>query len=187
MNRKILLMGLIALSLAAVGPATAQSYDYDSQELPTNGTATPTPAGNQTYEAYIDGNTRIVEADYNSQEGTATVVIESDQAQSITVSDGGALASGESGTIATTTRVVEDGERQSITVPVTKADGLVAVTISTRETLYGYIYSPPSESVFEKTNSRDGWIGGSTAAIAMFTLSAYRVKNSTDSEPNEVE
>jgi len=187
--KRLLIAVLVVVTIATM-PAGASpvSYDYDRQELPTeNTTATPTPAGNQTYEAYIDGNTRIVRSEYNGKEGTATVVIESSSSQIITLADGGALASGESGVISTTSRAIEAGNKMSISVPVTESGGLVAVTITTDKTLYGHVFKPPSESVFERTTARDGWIGGATAGIAMFALAAYRVKNSTKDEPEEIE
>jgi len=172
MNRgAAVLLTVLALSVLAV-PISAQ-------EAPTPTTPTPTPdAGqNQTHER-IDNATSLVSASYDSDDGTATVVIESEIPQQITISDSGAFVDG--GVVNQRTVFVRPGERVEITMPITKADGFVGVSVATQNTLYAV----PLKSQVDFFEGESTWqtvqvaaIGGAFGVIVMAVILAWRLRD----------
>jgi hypothetical protein len=174
----------VALSVGLAGTGSAQTVPENPVTNDTEGNGTATPQ-NDGVIAYIDGQTRILNESYNADAGTVTLVIESDGPQRITVSDGGFLADGKSGHIPT--KSVRGSGKHTITVAVTEVDGMIAVGITTQASNYGHVIEPKRTSIWERTNSRDGWLGGVSVTIAMGFVAAYRVKNNDPEEPEKPE
>jgi len=148
-------------------------------------TPTPEPETNQTVAYHIDGNTRVLSYDYDSEAGTLSVTIESDRPQAVTISDAGALSESGGGVIPSESEPI-DGVR-TLTIPVTRTDqGFVGVTIATDNTLYGIVIEPEREGPFERTSPTTGWLGGSTVAMIMIGLAAYRHKNREPDKPERM-
>ncbi|WP_324758176.1 hypothetical protein [Haloarcula montana] len=173
----------VALSVGLAGTGSAQSVPENPVTNDTQD-ATETPESDGVV-AYIDGQTRILNQSYNQEAGTVSLVIESDGPQRITVSDGGFLADGKSGHIPT--QSVRGSGKHTITVSVTQVDGMIAVGITTQASNYGHVIEPKRTSIWERTNSRDGWLGGVSVTIAMGFVAAYRVKNNDPDSPEEPE
>lgn len=149
----IALFGAVLLALSGsillVGTAGAQPTVTNT----TNRTATPTA------HEQIDNQTRLISSSYDEQNGTATLVIESDTTQAVTLSDAGGFRQG--GQIDTRTVVIERGERVTVTLPVTKVGSRVGVAIDTKHTLYAEIIRQPEDHLFQgKPSWQDTRISG---------------------------
>jgi len=173
-----LLTTVVVLSLAGMLAPVAAAPATDT---PTNSTAGARPA------EQIDANTRLVSSSYDPQNETASVVIESERAQAITVSDAGAFTQG--GEIPRRTVVVDDGERVTVELPVTTVNGKVGLAISTDETLYAEVITVnPDDSLFQgrptwqdmQVAGFSGFVGG---LLVISLVAWHRVK----SDQGEVE
>lgn len=179
---------LVALTLltCATAPAAAQ---IDAE--PINGSDDGQDGGNETQAGAagdaIDANTVLIDSEYREGDGEVAVTIQSDLTQDITVSDVGAFIEG--GEVPQRTVRVDAGETTTIAVPVTEVDGLVGVSIKTRETLYAepLEYRDTGGNPFARTSSTTGWLGGASAAAIMTGLAAYRVRNRDPTEPEQME
>ncbi|MFC7077763.1 hypothetical protein [Haloarcula halophila] len=178
---------IVALALLTVTLSVGLAGTSSAQTIPENPVTNDTEnqTEQQTNARFIDENTRVLSVNYNEEEETATLVFESDTAQAITLADAGYLSEGQSGQIPRKSRAING--QGSITIPVTQVDGMVAVSISTEQVLYGLVIEPRTQSIWERTNSRDGWLGGVSVTIVMGTLAAYRVKNNDPDSPEEPE
>lgn len=157
--------------------------------VPGAGAAAPNGTQNQTAATYISDGLRLVESGYNSSTGTAYVVLTSESPQSVTISDGGALADG-SGEIASTTAVVDGPTR--IEVSATPVDGRVAVIIDSKGTLYGHIIrnkSTESALIGGPFDARDVQVSAVAGAVtvALFVIGQLvRYKRGTTHEPERI-
>ena len=169
---RALLTAVAVVSIVSLGAGGVVA-----QELPGTPTPTPEAGQNQTHER-IDQDTRLISASYDDGDGTATVVIESDVAQKITVSDAGAFVEG--GVVKQRTVIVSPGERVEITMPVTKSNGYTGVSIATPETLYAV----PLKSQVDFFEGQSTWqtvqvaaIGGAFGVIVMAVILAWRLRD----------
>ncbi|QSG08878.1 hypothetical protein [Halapricum desulfuricans] len=170
-----LLTVLIVVSLST-GGAVAQDLDNATDPI-TGETETPTPDAGETHER-IDNSTVLVSASYDRDAGMATVVIESEETQKITLTDAGAFVQG--GEVPQRSVVVTPGERTEISIPVTNADGFVGVSIATQKTLYAV----PLTSQVQWFDSESTWqtvqvaaFGGASGVLVVAALLAYRLRN----------
>lgn len=170
-----LLTAFVVVSLAT-GGAAAQDLDNATDPL-DNETEIPRPDAGETYEQ-IDNATRLVSASYDSGDGMATVVIESDIPQEIVLTDSGAFVEG--GEVDQRSVVVAPGERVEISMPVTMANGFVGVSITTQKTLYAV----PLVDRVQWFNSESTWqtvqvaaLGGALGVLVVAALLAYRLRN----------
>jgi archaellum component FlaF (FlaF/FlaG flagellin family) len=161
---------VIAVS-SMVAPVSAQEAPDPRDPAPTT---TPTP---ETHEQ-VDNSTTLVSAEYDSSDGTATVVIESEIAQQITISDSGAFVEG--GVVEQRSVYVGPGERTKITMPVTKSDGFVGISIATQKTLYAV----PLKSEVSFFESESTWqtvqvaaLGGAFGVLVMAVILAWRLRS----------
>jgi hypothetical protein len=82
----------------------------------------------------------------------AWVVIESDKPQTIVVSDGGSFMSG--GTVPQTRTRVPPDERVRISVSYERYEGVLALSVSTRETLWAEIVD--RDNIIDQPKKNDG-------------------------------
>ena len=138
-------IGLLLLLFAvfAIGLGMIAASSADAQEEPDGGNVTVDPEQpvEETPESdpceQIDQDTRICGSDYDPETGMAWVVVESDKPQTVVVSDGGSFMSGGS-VPQTRTRVTPD-KRVKISVPYERYEGVLALSVSTRDTLWAEI------------------------------------------------
>jgi len=168
---------VVVLALASVtAPVAAAPAD-----TPANSTA-------QRPAERIGPNTLLISSSYDEQNGTASVVIESERPQTITVSDAGAFSKG--GEIPRRITVFGSGERRTIELPATKINGKIGLAISTDETLYAEVISvaEPDDSLFQgrptwqdmQVAGLSGFVGG---LLIVSLVAWHRVK----SDQGEVE
>ncbi|MFC7057990.1 hypothetical protein [Halovenus salina] len=84
----------------------------------------------------------IVNSTFNEETGTATVVLESDIPQQVTVTDAGAFSVG--GSVERRTVRLQPRERVTVTLQVTEVNGRVGLGIETRSRLYAHIIEVPN-------------------------------------------
>lgn len=128
MVRKLPLMTTLAAVLLLIGtaaPAVAQS----------NETAAPNGTAGTDVER-IDGQTVLVETEYDEQTGMASVTIRSETLQEVAVTDAGGFWQG--GEVAHRSVMVKPGETTTLKIPVTKVRGFIGVSVGTANTpVYG--------------------------------------------------
>jgi len=136
---------LLLFAVLGIGLAMIAATSASAQEDPDGGNVTVDPEPTQPVEEtpesdpcqQIDEDTRICGSDYDAETGVAWVVIESDRPQTVVVSDGGSfMAGGE--VPQTRTRVTPD-EKVKISVPYQRYEGVLALSVSTRDTLWAEI------------------------------------------------
>lgn len=135
---------LLVFAVLGIGLAMIAVSSASAQEDPDGGNVTidpePTPV-EETPESdpcqQIDQDTRICGSDYDPETGMAWVVIESDRPQTVVVSDGGSFMSG--GTVPQTRTRVPPDKRVKISVAYQRYEGVLALSVSTRDTLWAEI------------------------------------------------
>lgn len=169
----VAVLALAALATVAAAPAAAQ-------ETPAN---TSTPEGTEQ----IDRNTRLISAEYDEERGEARVTIESETLQDITLTDASGLLQG--GETAQRTVTLRPGERTTVTIPATKANGYVVVSIATRTTLYGEPIET-SADVFQGSATWEtvqaGAVGGAFGVLALAGVIAWRMRSGGRSKRRRV-
>jgi len=173
--KRILSVALVLLVVASFGVGSAAAQP----EIPTH-TPSPDAGQNQTHER-IDNATVLVSSSFDN--GTATVVIESEIPQEIVLSDAGDFVQG--GEVDQRTVFLEPGERARISMPVTKTNGFAGLSISTQETLYAVPLE--NESTTEQVSwfqSESTWrtvqtaaVGGASGVLVVALLLAYRLRD----------
>jgi len=162
----VAVLALATLATVASGPAAAQ-------ETPAN-TSTPTAESVEQ----IDRNTRLISAEYDEESGEARITLESETLQDVTLTDASGLLQG--GETATRTVTLRPGERTTVTIPATKVNGYVVVSIATRTTLYG----EPIETSADMFQGSATWetaqaaaVGGGVGVVALTGVIAYRMRS----------
>jgi hypothetical protein len=144
-------VGLLLLLFAVFGYGllVIAASSADAQEQPEDGgnvTVDPEQPVEETPESdpcqQIDEDTRICGSDYDPETGMAWVVVESDRPQTVVVSDGGSFMAG--GNVPQTRTRVTPGKRVKISVPYQRYEGVLALSVSTRDTLWAEIVDKDS-------------------------------------------
>jgi hypothetical protein len=152
---------LLVFSVLAIGLGMIAASSADAQEQPQDGgNVTVDPGSEEPVEQtpepepceQIDQDTRICGSDYSEETGMAWVVIESDKPQTIVVSDGGSFMSG--GTVPQTRTRVPPDERVRISVSYERYEGVLALSVSTRETLWAEIVD--RDNIIDQPQKNDG-------------------------------
>ncbi|WP_324664173.1 hypothetical protein [Haloarcula sediminis] len=164
---------LLVVSLALVGstPAAAQSATQTPSPQPTAQTG-PERIDNQT--VIVSSNVRT---DNNST--TAVITLRSTAVQTATLSDSGRFLKG--GDVPTRSVNLGRGETTTVEMPVTRANGYVAVGISTENTdLYAEVLQRPSQEsggldVLGALTSVQAWFAGAFVAFTWMGLAGYTV------------
>jgi len=173
--KRIFSLALVLLVVGTFGVGTVAAQP----ETPTH---TPSPDAGQTKtHERIDNATVLVSSSFDN--GTATVVIQSEIPQEIVLSDAGDFVQG--GEVDQRTVFLEPGERVEISMPVTKADGFAGLSIATQETLYAVpLQDPSSTEQVSWFNSESTWrtvqtaaVGGASGVIVVAGFVAYRLRN----------
>jgi hypothetical protein len=171
-----LLTALVVVSFFPIGTGVVIAQD---DPIPT-----PAAEENQTHER-IDEHTRLISAELS--DGTATIVIESDIRQRITLSDAGTFKEG--GVVRQRSEVISPGERVEISMPVTKVDGFAGVSIKSRETLYAV----PLKSEVDFFDSESTWqtvqvaaLGGASGVLVVAIILAWRLRDGGKSNVERV-
>jgi len=167
MKARLALAAVLALAvLCTLGAAPASA-----QETPANAT---TPSGAEQ----IDQNTRLISAEYIEESGEARITLESETLQDVTLTDASGLLQG--GETAQRTVTLRPGERTTVTIPTTKANGYVVVSIATRQTLYG----EPIETSADMFSGDATWetaqaaaVGGGVGVLALTGVIAWRMRS----------
>jgi hypothetical protein len=125
----------------------------------------------------IDTDTVILNSSYNDQAGIATVIIESEVPQQVTVTDAGAFSVG--GTVERRQVRLDPREPTKISLPVTEVNGRVGLGIETRQKLYGHIIEVPNYLFY----SDPGWgtvrlvgFGSGFGVLGAVVLEVFRRK-----------
>lgn len=152
-----------SLLILLAGGASAQAAANQSADQAVNESV-------ETVER-IDRNTVILESDYSEKSGVATVTLESDRVQRVTLSDAGAFVTG--GQVNQKTTVLKPDEPTTVRLDVTEVDGRVGVSISTSKTLYAHIIEVPNYLFY----SDPGWgtvriVGFGSGFGVLFALGA---------------
>jgi len=152
-------VGAVLLVFAALGIGLAMiaASSADAQELPdgsqSDGGNNVTNSGAQDAPCErIDEDTRICGSDYDEDRGVAWVVIESDAPQTIVVSDAGSFMKG--GQVPQTRTRLTPDERVNISVPYQRYEGVLALSVSTRGTLWAEIVD--KDNLIDQPNKDDG-------------------------------
>jgi hypothetical protein len=150
-------VGAVLLVFAALGIGLAMiaASSADAQELPEpqsdGGNVTNSEAQGAPCER-IDDNTRICGSDFDEDRGVAWVVIESDVPQTVVVSDAGSFMKG--GQVPQTRTRLTPDERVNISVPYQRYEGVLALSVSTRGTLWAEIVD--KDNLIDQPNKDDG-------------------------------
>ncbi|MHB9288121.1 hypothetical protein ACKVMT_13910 [Halobacteriales archaeon Cl-PHB] len=170
MRRAIALTAVLALLAAALAPAGVAA-----QANPTNVTATPTPEFQDRER--IDENTVLLASSYDPQTGEATVSLRSSTLQQITLSDAGAFIEG--GVVQQRSVTAKPGETLRVSMPVTKANEYVGVTVATRSTVYAEPIEVPNQ-LFSGDPTwgsvRIAGLGSLAGAVVALVFAAWRRK-----------
>lgn len=177
MKTKIIPLTVMMLlaSIALVGPAAAQTNTTVSlEDVPEQ----------EDVCMSINAETRI--CDYSIDDTTASVVIESDTRQSVTLTDAGGMMTG--GNIRRESRLLTDGKNQ-VEFRVTKYKNFAGLTIDTGDRLFGLPLEERQSLLSGPITASDvqaSALGGASAvALAMTFLIVRRVRG-TDQEPEVV-
>ncbi|NIC01080.1 hypothetical protein [Halobacterium sp. R2-5] len=150
---------------------------------PTTAAASGGSGGDGSSGERIDDSLTLVSSSYDASTGTATVVLESDGATAVTLSDAGGFIDG--GTINRRTFVAQDG-RNTIEFDVTETDrGYVGVSIATEEVLYAEVIESPSLSPFRDSSGTVGWLAGAGIVLVSFIGAALWKLYQEGGEPVE--
>jgi len=114
--------------------------------------------------------TVLVAAEYDDARGVAEITVRTSLLQDVTVADAGVFVAG-GGQIERRTERVSPGRNVTLTVPVTKADGTVAVSISTPRSAYGHLIEVPTDLLPGEPGRGDAPAAGSGVAIGAFVIS----------------
>jgi hypothetical protein len=147
----LLVFGALGIGLAMIAASSA-----DAQELPDGsqndgGNVTDSEARDAPCDR-IDEETRICGSDYDEDRGVAWVVIESDRPQTVVVSDAGSFMAG--GQVPQTRVRVPPNERVNISVPYQRYEGVLALSVSTRGTLWAEIVD--KDNLIDQPTKDDG-------------------------------
>lgn len=147
----LLLFGVLGIGLSMIVASSA-----DAQELPDGsqndgGNVTNSDAQDAPCDR-IDEETRICGSDYDEDRGVAWVVIESDRPQTVVVSDAGSFMAG--GQVPQTRVRVTPDERVNISVPYQRYEGVLALSVSTRSTLWAEIVD--KDNLIDQPTKNDG-------------------------------
>lgn len=178
MDRRALLAALLAVAAIAVVPVGTVAAQ--------NATATDTPDASRSER--IDQNTRLVSAEYNADTGEAVITLESDSLQDVVITDAGDFMAG--GVVDQRTVQFRPDERATIRMPVTKHEGYVGISITTRT---GTLYAVPMKARGTGTNPFSqvaptlAWLGGAGTVMTMTGYAAVRTRRSDPDEPEPME
>jgi len=136
---------LLLFAVLGIGLAMIAATSASAQDDPDGGNVTVDPDPTQPVEEtpesdpcqQIDENTRICGSDYDPETGMAWVVVESDKPQTVVVSDGGSFMAG--GEVPQTRTRVPPDQRVKISVAYKRYEGVLALSVSTRDTLWAEI------------------------------------------------
>ena len=167
MKHFFVLIACIALLIAASGTAAAQ----------TNQTATTDDLPDELLEdgctepEVLDETTVLCSAELT--DGTAELVIRSDDYTRVTITDAGAMLQG--GPIPRQTYTVREDEPATIRFDVTHHQGNAGVTIDTGTALYGVPLSEPSTLIGGPWTAQDTQLaaiaaGASTALVSIVVV-----------------
>ncbi|MCD2205300.1 hypothetical protein [Halobacterium sp. KA-6] len=193
MHAKTTLSLVVLLAVLAVAPAGAvatTATDTGPQPTAYSQVAQTDAANNSTAtdSASIDGeridsSLTLVSSSYHPGSGTVTLVLDSDGATAVTLSDAGGFMDG--GTINRRTFVAQDG-RNSVEFAVTETSrGYVGVSIATEEVLYAEVVRSPTPSPFRNSSGTVGWMAGATIVLLSFVGAALWKLHKEGSEPVE--
>ena len=132
----------------------------------------------------IDQNTALCDATLDDT--TATLIIESDIRQSVTLTDAGGMMTG--GEIRRESRLLRSGENR-VEFKITRYRGRAGLTIDTGPVLFGVPLREPTTLLDRPITASDvqaSAIGGASAvAFAIFVM-VLRAVRGTDAEPERV-
>lgn len=163
----------LVFSVTMTGGAVAQA----ANQTAGNQSATP---GEQ-----IDGQTRLVSSSYDGQTETATVVLESDAHQAVTIYDAGGFTAESGGQIRTRSVALSPGEQTRVRLPVTKTDdNAVLLGIQTDNTpAYAVVVEPGGDALdaLENVSPTQAWFGGSGIGLSWVVLAGlYKLRKEGD-------
>jgi hypothetical protein len=141
---------LLLFAVLGIGLAMIAATSASAQDDPDGGNVTIDPEPTQPVEEtpesdpcqQIDEDTRICGSDFDAEKGVAWVVVESDRPQTVVVSDAGSFMAG--GEIPQTRTRVTPDKRVKISVPYQRYEGTLALSVSTRDTLWAEIVDKDS-------------------------------------------
>jgi hypothetical protein len=178
----ILLVATMSILVGITAQATAQ-------EEPTPPTQTPddTPENrSQIYET-VDANTRIVSLEYNDDDQTMSVVIESDDHQRVVLTDAGAFTADHD--IDRKVLAMEPGQRATVRLRATTVDGRIGLGVDTPETLTGITKDVGSSFISGPWSANDvrlAAICGLLGGLLITGTVAYRRVHGSGYEPEQV-
>ncbi|MCG1002611.1 MULTISPECIES: hypothetical protein [Halobacterium] len=189
MHAKTILSLVVVLAVLAVAPAAAVGTTAtDASPQPTvaqqanplnNSTSTDSASSGER----IDSSLTLVSSSYHPGSGTVTLVLNSDGATAVTLSDAGGFIDG--GTINRRTFVAQDG-RNSVEFAVTATNrGYVGVSIATEEVLYAEVVRSPTPSPFRDSSGTVGWMAGAAIVLLSFVGAAGWKLHNEGGEPVE--
>jgi len=182
-----LVVVLAVLAVAPAGAAAATAADVGPQptavaqtDAPTNSTATDAASSDGER---IDSSLTLVSSSYHPGSGTVTLVLDSDGATAVTLSDAGGFVDG--GEINRRTVVAQDG-RNTIEFAATETSrGYVGVSIATEDVLYAEVVRAPTPSPFRDSSGTVGWMAGAAIVLLSFVAAAFWKLHKEGGEPVE--
>lgn len=152
-TRRGVLSGLASTLALGATASTATAQENSTATASSTSTATESETDDlPTGAERIDGRTVLLSSEYDQDGGTATLTLLSTEPQGVTFSDAGAFVAG--GQVATRTEVLDSG-RNTITMPVTNADGYAGVSVSTANVLYAVPLTTTSTVSFSPSSPND--------------------------------
>lgn len=190
MNPKITLSLVAVLAVLAVAPAGAATTATDAGPQPTTVAQQTNPLNNSTSTdsasgdgERIDSSLTLVSSTYHPGSGTVTLVLDSDGATAVTLSDAGGFVDG--GEINRRTVVAQDG-RNTVEFAVTETSrGYVGVSIATEDVLYAEVVRSPTPSPFRDSSGTVGWMAGAAIVLLSFVAAAFWKLHKEGGEPVE--
>lgn len=135
----------------------------------------------------ISSNVEMLDSGFDDETGEAYVVLQAEQPEAVTLSDGGGLSAGSGEIASTTSPIGTDPTR--VEVPVTRHNGRVGVIISTDQVLYGHLIKTGDPLIRGPFTARDAQITALAAALSTAAVSlvmVFRHIRGTDAEPERI-
>jgi len=178
-------LGDSSTATATTAPTTTAA---PTTAAPTTASPQPTTAaassgGDGRDGERIDSSLTLVSSSYHPASGTVTLVLDSDGATAVTLSDAGGFVDG--GEINRRTFVAQDG-RNTIEFAVTETSrGYVGVSIATEDVLYAEVVRSPTPSPFRDSSGTVGWMAGAAIVLLSFVAAAFWKLHKEGGEPVE--
>jgi hypothetical protein len=175
--------GWLGESSTKTATATTTAPTTTASPPPTTAAASGGSGGDGRDGERIDSSLTLVSSSYHPGSGTVTLVLDSDGATAVTLSDAGGFIDG--GTINRRTFVAQDG-RNSIEFAVTETSrGYVGLSIATEEVLYAEVVRSPTPTPFRDSTGTVGWMAGAGIVLLSFVGAALWKLHNEGGEPVE--